>query len=222
MSQNEIFSQGEGDAWYRRNKSSLQSPADLKFRSDMDFLCRELGPLRGEIGSMLEIGASSGLKLEYICDQLECRGHGIDPSELAVIDGNARAKKAEISLSTGRSDKLDFADGSFDLVYFGFSLYFCDRDKILRSLSEADRVLRPGGFLAITDFDPEGPKVNQYIHRPGIFSFKQDYSTILLATSAYHLMAKRSYSHHQDHFDHDPDERVATWILYKRPSPDAG
>ncbi len=217
MSQNQIFSDGEGDAWYRRNKGNLQSPSDLKFRSDMDFLCQELRPLRGELASMLEIGASSGLKLEYICSELECRGYGIDPSELAVTEGNARDKTAEISLATGRSDQLDFGDRSFDLVYFGFSLYFCDRDKILRSLSEADRVLRPGGFLAITDFDPDGPKVNNYAHRPGIFSFKQDYSMILLATSAYHLMAKRSYSHHQDFFDHDPDERVATWILYTRP-----
>lgn len=219
MGQNEIFSGGEGDAWYRRNKGNLQNVSDLKFRSDMEFLSRELKPLRHEVNSMLEIGASSGLKLEYICGELECRGNGIDPSELAVTEGNARLDKGNISLTVGRSDKLDFTDQSFDLVYFGFSLYFCDRDKILRSLSEADRVLRPGGFLAITDFDPDGPKANEYVHRPGIFSFKQDYSVILLATNAYHLMAKRSYSHHQDFFDHDSDERVATWILYKRTAP---
>lgn len=222
MTQNQIFSESEGDAWYARNRASLQAVADLRFRTDVETVCGELRPLRDQIETMLEIGASNGLKLEQICRELSCRGHGIDPSELAVAEGNARLAGTDVTLSVGRSESLAFEDRQFDLVYFGFSLYLCDRDKILQSLGEADRVLRPGGFLAITDFDPEAPKANPYAHLPGLLAFKQDYAAILTATSLFHLIAKRSYSHRQAYFDPDPDERVATWILYKKPALRAG
>ena len=216
MSQNDMFAEGEGDAWYLRNRSHLQSISNLKFRSDIDFVCSELAPHQNDINAVLEVGCSNGLKLEYVCRQLNAAGKGIEPSQKAVEDGNARIGDGKIELAVGSSDSIVFPDNEFDLVNFGFCLYFCDRSKVLRSISEADRVLRPGGFLVITDFDAGPLRKNQYVHKSGIFSFKQDYSAILLATSAYHLVAKRSYSHSKPFFDTDPDERVATWILYKR------
>ena len=217
MSQKRIFSESEGDAWYLRNRDHLQSVSDLKFRSDIDLVCSELGPHQADINAVLEVGCSNGLKLEYVCRQLNAKGKGIEPSQRAVEEGNARIADKKIELSVGSSESISFAGGQFDLVIFGFCMMFCDRDKVLQSLGEGDRVLRPGGFLVITDWDAGPPRKNPFIHKPGIFSFKQDYSTILLATSAYHLVAKRSYSHDNDFFDIDPNERVATWILYKRP-----
>ena len=216
MSQKRIFAEGEGDAWYLRNRSHLQSISTLKFRSDIDFVCSELTPHQDSINAVLEVGCSNGLKLEHVCRQLNATGKGIDPSQKAIQEGNARMGDGIVELTVGSSDSIAFPDNAFDLVNFGFCLYFCDRSKILRSISEADRVLRPGGFLVITDFDAGSPRKNDYTHKPGIYSFKQDYSAILLATSAYHLVAKRSYSHTKTFFDANPDERVATWILYKR------
>ena len=217
MSQNRVFAEGEGDAWYLRNRSHLQSITDLKFRSDIDFVCSELGALQEDINAVLEIGCGNGLKLEYVCRQLNAKGKGIEPSQVAVEEGNARIGDGDIELTVGSSDSIIFPDNKFDLVNFGFCLCYVDRSSVFRSLSEADRVLRPGGFLVITDFDAGGLRKNKYIHKQGIFSFKQDYSAILLATSTYHLVAKRSYSQGKNFFDADPDERMATWILYKRP-----
>ncbi len=216
MSQNHIFAESEGDAWYLRNRHHLQSISDLEFQPDVDFVCSELGPHQAGIDTVLEIGCSNGLKLEYVCRQLNATGKGIDPSQKAVEEGNARIGDGKIELKVGSSDSIAFADREFDLVNFGFCLYLCDRDKILRSIGEADRVLRPGGFLVITDFDAGDIRKNRYVHKPDVFSFKQDYSGLLMATSAYHLVAKKSYSHRKPFFDPDPDQRVATWILYKK------
>lgn len=85
----------------------------------------------------------------------------------------------------------------------------------MQAIAEADRVCQEGGFVAITDFDPPHPVRRPYHHRPGVYSWKMDYSRLFLANPAYVLAAKRSYAHGDSAFDPDPGERIATWLLYK-------
>lgn len=46
---------------------------------------------------------------------------------------------------------LEFSDGSFDHVTFFYSLMYMDRDTKEKAVSQAARVLRPGGSLHIWD-----------------------------------------------------------------------
>lgn len=199
----------EGDQWYARNRAALNSN-----HQSVGWLCAQLAPFKAEINAVLEIGCGNGVNLRAICQLLSCRGEGIEPSSLAVQEGNATGGEMA-RLQVGVASRLPYADYQFDLVYFGFCLYLLDRKDLLAAVSEADRVLKPGGFLAITDFDPAVRHARPYRHLPGLMSYKQDYAACFLQNGLYHLVAKHSYSHRQFYFDRATDERVATVLLYK-------
>lgn len=219
MDQNELFRRSEGNAWFDRNKTHMSEREEIANAPDVSFICSTLAPFSGQVSRVLEIGCSSGLKLETICGRLAAAGEGVEPSRTAVDEGNARSKSVPIRLQTGTGDALPFQAAAFDLVYFAFCLYLFDRTSLLKAFAEADRVLKPGGFLAITDFDPGTRQKRPYSHCEGVFSYKQDYAAPLTATGLYYLVGKVSYSHGKPHFDEAPGERVSTSILYKENDP---
>lgn len=215
MSQKDIFLGGEGDSWYSRNASSLRGIDPASPPQDVVYMLDTLSPFRDEINTVLEIGCSNGIKLELVCEQLDAKGFGLDPSPVAVREGNVRQKSVDLNLIVGTSDDLPFETGSIDLVNFAFCLYLVDRDALLKSLAEADRVLRPGGFLAITDFDPGFRHRRPYNHKSEVFSFKQDYGSLFTNTGLYFMFGKKSFSHQQKHFDREPNERISTSLFLK-------
>ncbi|MEM9880250.1 MAG: class I SAM-dependent methyltransferase, partial [Pseudomonadota bacterium] len=105
--------------------------------------------------------------------------------------------------------------GPFDLVHLGFFLYLVDRADYLRCISEADRLVRPGGYLSIVDFDTPTPYSNAYAHSKGVFAHKHDNAAVFVASGLYSLVNKYQFSHSAFHFDKAIDERVALTLLYK-------
>jgi len=220
-SQNSIFKDGEADSWYSRNKEILDEigSTQKKLPLDLENLSKNLDPFKSEISHILKIGCSNGKKLETLCQSLDASGHGIEPSALAVEEGNSRMKGSPIQLVCGTADELPFESNSFDLVYFGFCLYLVGRQTLLKSLSEADRVLKAGGFLAITDFDPGRMYKRPYSHQEGLFSYEQDYSKNFTESGLYYLVSKSSFSHTKNFFDREGDERISLSLLYKEMDP---
>lgn len=217
-SQKSIFKDGEGDAWYQRNQQSVDTYSD---RPTTRLLIDTLKPMAGRIATILEVGCGNGIELERLCRELDSAGFGIEPSVDAVRAGNFRMKDSGLSIEiqVGTADDLQCADESIDLLYFGFCLYLVDRKDILMAFAEAHRVLKPGGFLAILDFDPSRPHRRAYVHHDGIYSYKQDYSHILLSTEMYTTVARYGLSHHHAYFDFNSDERISLTILHKEMQP---
>ena len=216
--QKSIFINGEGDAWYRRNQHALNSHTD---RPTTRMLIETLKPLAEGIDTILEVGCGSGVELERLCRDLNAHGIGIEPSPEAVRSGNDRIGNSDISIKihVGAADALTCADESIDLLYFGFCLYLVDRKDIMMAFAEAHRVLKPGGFVAILDFEPAQTHRRAYVHHDGVYSYKQDYSRILLASEMYTSVAKYGLSHRQEHFDFEPDERISLTVLHKETQP---
>lgn len=194
MKQSAIFLEGEGDNYFRRNKAALEVRSGA---SEIMWLGQALSPFKDKVNSVLEIGCSNGAKLEQICGLLDAKGHGIDPSKQAVDEGNRRLSGKVAQLHVGTASRLPFDGLSFDFVYFGFCLYLLDRQDLFTAMAEADRVLKFGGFLAITDFDPIHRYKRPYHHKESVFSFKQDYSKVFTESGLYYLVSKNSFSHRQ-------------------------
>ena len=216
MSQSEVFRGGEGDNWYLRNIKSM-STRELPLAQK--FLFNTLSHKKSDINSILEIGCSAGHNLQSMCNFFEARGFGVDPSQMAIRDAIDRSKNVNIKLTceyeVGTADNLPYLDNIFDLVVFGFCLYLVPREEIKNALSEARRVLKTGGFLAIIDFDVPGSVTNPYIHAKNVKSFKEDYSLSFLNDGKFSLISKWSHSHKGNFFVEEVDERISISVLYK-------
>ena len=107
---------------------------------------RTAGPAQGTV---LEIGIGTGSNLGLYRDSVDL--HGLDPSSPALALTARRARRAglRITLVEGDASALPYADNTFDTVVATFVL--CSVGDVGRSLSEARRVLRPGGTLRILE-----------------------------------------------------------------------
>ena len=96
-------------------------------------------------GKVLEIGAGTGKNFPLY--RKAARVVALEPEPGMRQRAEGRASRAPVPVEVGDGDgmSLSFPDGSFDTVVFG--LVLCTIPDPDRALSEARRVLRPGGQL---------------------------------------------------------------------------
>jgi ubiquinone/menaquinone biosynthesis C-methylase UbiE len=214
MSQKGVFLGGEGDAWFSRNQGAggREWPGgDPLLSALLELPASPAVPVLPRGARILEIGCGEGLRLEWLAANRGCECHGIDPSQQAVNAAQARGIRA----TRGTAERLEFDDASFDLVMFGFCLYLCDREDLFRIASEADRVLRNPGWLAIYDFYAPQPTSRAYHHHAGVLSHKMDYRRLFDWNPAYTNYSQRVQHHASGQLTDEPGEWVAVSILRK-------
>lgn len=86
----------------------------------------------------------------------EAQMHAIDVSAPVLRYAHARAlsQKARVHFSQQSAEQLDFADNSFDIVFSSMFLHELPTKAVRRTLSEAYRVLRPGGVMIHMELPP--------------------------------------------------------------------
>ena len=204
--QRTAFLNGEGDAWFHRNASYEVDKFDHVDNEILQHLNQE--------SNILEIGCADGRRLARIQKIVgtDTKLVGIDPSTAAIEKGLATFQG--IDLRIGTADVLPLNE-LFGTVILGFCLYLCDRTLLSKIVSEVDRVLADNGTLIITDFDPPHPRMRQYRHHEGLWSYKMDYSTLFTAMPHFCQSAKRSMSHQGADWEMSEGERIAVWVLKK-------
>jgi len=115
-----------------------------------------VGDLLGGVtgGDLLDIGTGTGRVLEVLAPRFR-RAHGIDLSRemLAVARSNLeRAQLDNCSVRHADMYRLPFGEASFDAVTIHQVLHFAENPGSV--ITEAARVLRPGGTLLVVDFAP--------------------------------------------------------------------
>lgn len=210
LNQKKSFLAGEGDKWFERNKENLQSK---NFQDECLYkeIVSAIVPKNNELLSLLEIGCGNGKRLQ----ELNSRGFlvtGLDPSEQAVTNAKANGINAVV----GTADELPFAKDQFDVVTFGFCLYLCDRDDLFKIASEADRVLKRGGFLFILDFYAKKQVSVDYKHLTGIKSYKMDYKSLFEWHPDYTVIKHTVGSHDDFSYTENENEWVAVSVIKKR------
>ena len=98
-------------------------------------------------GRVLELGIGGGLNLRFYDPDMVTGVFGVDPSP----EMRERAKDAQrpdhlpVEVRDGTAEALPFDDASFDSIVCTFTL--CSVHDPAKALSEARRVLKPGGRL---------------------------------------------------------------------------
>jgi ubiquinone/menaquinone biosynthesis C-methylase UbiE len=121
---------------------------------------RALQPLvdQGELRphhAVLDIGCGTGaldLLIKQSHPDVTLTGIDPDPRALARAARKARVAGATIRFDDGFADALPYPDESFDRVFSSMMLHHVPRSEKAGVLSEARRVLKPGGRLELLDF----------------------------------------------------------------------
>lgn len=215
----DVFLNGEADSWFSRNKDALVRNGEVSYGTKLllEFLKgQSKGTGYWKDRTILEIGACYGYNLKYLSDNLGTECYGIEPSAQAVKYGKEKYKDTgKVNLVCGTSDLLPYGDLKFDVIILGFCMFWVDRKYLMKTVSEADRVLKDGGYLAVIDFDTPVPYKRDNIHNPDAWTYKMQYINLFLANPQYCLADKKVFSDGGQFFCKEIQERVSFNVLYK-------
>ncbi|EEH60559.1 uncharacterized protein MICPUCDRAFT_24606 [Micromonas pusilla CCMP1545] len=100
--------------------------------------------------AIVDVGCSVGISTRYISDAFPTArmiGMDLSPYMLAV------AKRADEGKPGGEDTKME--DGSVDVVSLAFVIHECPEYATRALLTEAARILKPGGTFVMTDNNPK-------------------------------------------------------------------
>ena len=101
--------------------------------------------------TVLDVGCGNGSLTEALAARFD-RVIAVDHAPERIATARRRLEGAEIEFRDGEADDLPVGDAEVDAVFFSLVLHHVPR--IAEVLSEAHRVLRPGGRVAVADFSP--------------------------------------------------------------------
>jgi ubiquinone/menaquinone biosynthesis C-methylase UbiE len=103
--------------------------------------------------SVLDVATGTG-NLAIPLARSGCVVTGVDIATnlLEQADARAQAEKLKIQFDEGDAERLPYADASFDAVVTMFGAMFAPRPELVTS--EMARVLKPGGRLAMANWNP--------------------------------------------------------------------
>ena len=100
-------------------------------------------------GEVLELAVGTGLNLPLYRPDVRLTGIEFSPAMLALAKQRAVELNLEVDLRLGDAEALEFGDASFDTVICTYALCTIPDDR--KAVSEAHRVLRPGGKLILAE-----------------------------------------------------------------------
>lgn len=105
----------------------------------------------GPDDALLDLGTGTGALLRELAKRPDRPSVAIGVDECAAMLERARALPSEWSQQTGDARRLPFADGTFSVVTAAYLLHVVDAAARRQIVTEARRVLRPGGrFVVVT------------------------------------------------------------------------
>ena len=100
---------------------------------------------------MLDVGCGTGKFARLLAERGLARVWGVDPSAEMLAEARKRVPSS-VGLKLGQAERLPFKDASFEAAVLWTVVHLIERRL---AFTELERVLAPGGRLAIVTFAPE-------------------------------------------------------------------
>jgi len=118
--------------------------------------------LKSQIGNepqdILDVGCSVGLStfaLQEIYPEAKITGLDLSPYFLAVANYRAQQRQAKINWVHAQAESTGLPNASFNLVSIFLMCHELPQSATRQIFAEMRRLLRPGGYLAIMDMNPQ-------------------------------------------------------------------
>lgn len=200
------FLNSEGNSFLKRNIDAFNND---KYIND-DIILKNLKNnnilLNDQKINILEIGCSNGWRLDKLYNMFPNNNYyGIDPSNDAIDYGNQNYNNINFKVSTC-DELLFFENKKFDLIMIPFVFMYIDRELLLKSIAEIDRILSNDGILIITDFYSNRQRKNNYKYIENSYIYKQNFFEIFLSTKNYFLNKLECFNHNTSYNNDNYDE----------------
>lgn len=196
-----MFDATDADAWFHRNAPQLTL---ARAADDPLLLLLHRHRLPQPTDAVCDLGASNGWRVASLTAHAKT---AVELSGAAIAHGTAAYP--DVTFLQSPLTDVDRPSGSQHVVLLSFVLHWIARASLLDVAREVDRLLAPGGHLALSDFWPASPLRVPFKHRAGLWTWKQDYSRLWLATEGYELVETVEFP------DAGSGERCAVWLLRK-------
>jgi SAM-dependent methyltransferase len=210
--QDDLFAVSEADRYFDRNESAMHA---VDWSADLPLRLISLYQLQPR--QVLEVGAANGFRVAAIAQRYGAKVVAVEPSARAIADGQTRFPNVEFVQATANNIPLQT---QFDLIIVNFVLHWVARATLLRCVAEIDRLLTDGGFLILGDFAPSNRWRKKYHHLPEqeVYTYKQNYSAMFLASGAYQAVATLTTDHGSKTLSANSSEheRTGVWLLRKQ------
>ena len=188
---------GVSRAYFERNCTG--HPADLQANENLVALtaAQDL-----DVGSVLEMGCGGGANLRHLSHTLGVPSEqvwGVEPSasvveRLRTAYPVMRFHAGEMGRRETARDLLERHGGPFDLVALCMVLHWIPRNRLLGALECVFSLV--GRTLMVVDFAPPSPFKVPFHHHPGLWTWHQAPSPLILATGAFRLIRRLTFGAH--------------------------
>ena len=187
----------EADAFFNRNLYDFDT-LPLYKESLLNFLISENESW--QLDNVLEIGCHIGDLLAAVVRIAGSqRGYGIEPSAMAVAEGQSRFSESCTIVRGTAADTETFGDiPAVDLAIVNDVFCWMSRESLMTSIRNIDNQIRIGGLLLIRDFYPDQKVRNRNKHAGDepIYCHKipGSHSAIFETTGMYEVVKSRIFS----------------------------
>ena len=131
------------DSVAHRYESLIRLPERVLFADGRQWVADRVS------GDVLEVAVGTGRNLRHYRPGTSVTGIDLSEAMIEVARGRASASTADVQLQVADAQHLPFADASFDTVVATLAL--CSIPDDGAAVTEAARVLRPGGTLVLLE-----------------------------------------------------------------------
>lgn len=182
----------DGDGYHSRNHAGIGTIADPAFAA------LELIHRMEPITSVLEVGCTTGFRMEKARAAFGADCAGLEVSPAAVKEGRERYPDVDIREGVAPRDLDLWQDVHFDAVIVGHFEYLLPRSDLFLLAAEVDRLTTPGGHIIVMDFLHPSPVSASYRHHPDLRVYKHDPSAPWLWSPTYSLVSRQVYDVSED------------------------